>query len=87
MASLAETLTACPLDPAAVDQAMLELCELPGDAARAAIVEARRAVRFNGNLVVWDYQQAILRLVKMLLGLSPAVRRVCVLNVAAGAPR
>ena len=87
MGSLAEALTACPIDLRAVDRAMLELCELPDDATRAALVEARRAVRFNGNLTVWDYQQAILRLSKSLLGLSPKVRRVCLEHVAANAPR
>ena len=84
MGSLAEALTTAPIDVAAVDQAMLELCELPGDAARAAIVEARRAVRFNGNLVVWGYQQAVLRLAKSLLDLPPPVRQVC---LAAHLPR
>ena len=87
MGSLAEALITVPIDLRAVDQAMLELCDLPGDAARAAIVEARRAVRFDGNLVVWDYQQAILRLLGVLLGLSPKVRQACLSEVAANAPR
>ena len=87
MGSLAEALITVPIDLRAVDQAMLELCELPDDATRAALVEARRAVRFNGNLVVWDYQQSTLALTKSLLALSLPVRRVCLEHVAANAPR
>ena len=85
--SLAEALTAQPLDVAAVDRALVELAAVDNDAALAAIGEARRAVRFTGNLTIWDYQQCVLQLAKSLLGLPRDVRRVCLEYVAAISPR
>lgn len=78
--SLAEVLVELPIDLQAVRAALVELADLPDDDARAAIVEARRAVRFEGDLRRWHYQQQTIRLAGALIDLSPGVRRAVVLQ-------
>jgi len=87
MPSLAEALSARPLDTSAVEAAVWELGRMSDEDMLTAITEARRRVLFDGDLATWDFCQATIRWAKSLLGLRPEIRRVCLEYLGASWPQ
>lgn len=74
--TLVEILTTIPIVLDQVDERTETLAKMPTEQAQAELAEARRLIRFDGRLVLWQYQQAILDEIEGLLRMSPGLRAV-----------
>jgi len=79
---IARILMARPLDPIALQAETVKWLMLGDAAAEEALARARRAIRFDGSLLHWDFNQRMLRSLEGLLSTPAEYRAIAGADIA-----